>query len=178
MKRDITISECYYRNGISPLIKFIDIEPLKKIENEMRKVFLRLPDQCYDPDRGDVIKIHTPLPCLPLYIDVKKILENILQRKLYGSYWYSTLYHNTAFMASHYDRDACEISVSMNLYRDTEWDLHVLDYNEIDHAVNTPPGYGVIYDGINCAHWRDNYTGNEYAQIFLHYLTKPPKILL
>lgn len=177
MKNLTPIADCYFRNGLSPLVEFIDLKSLKVIEKEMRRVFTDVSGQEYDPQRGNVIKIHTPTPCLSLYLRVKKILENIFQKTLYGSYWYSTLYYHNSFMESHVDRKACEISVSMNLFQDSEWELHVLDYNNIDHAVKTPPGFGVIYDGINCAHWRDNFTGKEYAQLFLHYFSKPPKIL-
>lgn len=178
MKKINPITECYLSNGLSPLIEFIDIKSLKIIEKKMRSLFSNMSSQEYDDQRGDVIKIHNPPPCITLYTDVKKILENIFQRRLYGSYWYSTLYYNNSFMTSHVDRTACEISVSMNLYQDQEWDLHILDYNQIDHAVKTPPGHGIIYDGINCPHWRERYIGKEYAQLFLHYYSKPPKILL
>jgi len=32
------------------------------------------------------------------------------------------------------------------------------------------PGDGVIYKGTEIPHWRNEFTGDYYSQVFLHYV--------
>ncbi len=41
--------------------------------------------------------------------------------------------------------------------------------------VITKPGDAIIYKGIEVEHWREKFTGDFQAQVFLHYVRKEGK---
>ena len=64
----------------------------------------------------------------------------------------------------HKDRPSCAISTTLFLGGDS-WPI----YLEPNIKINLKVGDMLIYDGCELEHWRQKFTGNECAQVFLHY---------
>ena len=91
-------------------------------------------------------------------------------------------------MHRHKDRFSCEISTTMNLGGD-KWPIYIepnpkkgghsknKDGSQGEYKseytdgvkVELKPGDMLVYKGNICEHWRDQFTGQDCAQVFLHY---------
>jgi hypothetical protein len=103
--------------------------------------------------------------------DLRPTVEHCTGLRLFPTYSYGRIYKKGDALARHCDRAACEVSISLNLAQtpDEPWPLHV-QLGEHDVPVNLKPGDALLYRGIELPHWREPYTGQSVAQIFLHYV--------
>jgi hypothetical protein len=97
-------------------------------------------------------------------------IEEITNKKLLPTYSFWRMYTYGSYLKKHLDREACEISVTLNIMSDTDWPIYI-EENE----VNLKPGDGVIYLGCELTHERKKLIGDYQAQIFLHYVEKNGK---
>jgi len=103
---------------------------------------------------------------------IKPIIENITNLELYKTYNYFRIYTKNAYLNSHTDRDACEISVTLNLGGD-DWSIGIFDYDDNPHTILLTPGDALIYHGCDLVHWRPGkFNGNELVQVFIHFVDK------
>ena len=132
-----------------------------------------------------------------IHSGIRLKLESIIGRQLYNTYYYDRFYFAGQELSRHADRDACEISVSVNISTNIEqcwpfWiktpDTYSDDMSEIcemgeSRAVCLRPGDGLMYKGCERPHWRDplpsrhvgEYLIEEvddtyYHQVFFHYV--------
>ena len=119
-----------------------------------------------------------------LHTDIRFKLENILGRKLYNTYYYDRFYFPGQQLVKHTDRDACEISVTVNCStnlkgKDADWPIWVETPAGVAESAVLHPGDGMIYKGCERPHWRDpmpkpkqwfENTEYYYHQIFFHYV--------
>lgn len=126
----------------------------------------------YDPGRGFVRMTYKPPAAQNVFEQVHYFLERYLQTPLHPTYWFCTQYYNKSYMAAHTDRESCEVSVSMNISQDCEWQLCLRDKTGKIVRYKTDPGDGVLYAGTQVEHWRSPYKGQIYTQLFLHYVKK------
>ena len=132
-----------------------------------------------------------------IHSGIRLKLEEILGRKLYNTYYYDRFYFTGQELTPHADRDACEISVSVNIstnlkdcwpiwiktpdtYRDKS-KMEIIEYGE-NRSVCLNPGDGMIYKGCERPHWRDPLPSRYkrikffkkddtyYHQVFFHYV--------
>ena len=98
-------------------------------------------------------------------------IEQVTQRPLFPTYSYFRVYKAEDVLNRHVDRPACEFSVSLNLgYRaPAPWLLWVEGPLGARGAA-MEPGDAVVYRGLECPHWRESFTGEFVAQLFLHYV--------
>lgn len=108
---------------------------------------------------------------------IKNILESIIQEKLYPTYYYDRFYFKGQKLEKHTDREACEISVSLHISNNLDYDwpiwFHTPEKSNI--PVITSPGDAVLYKGIEIPHWRDPLKGDYksyYHQVFFHYVRR------
>tara|TARA_R100001510_G_scaffold7849_1_gene6091 strand:+ start:711 stop:1301 length:591 start_codon:yes stop_codon:yes gene_type:complete len=94
---------------------------------------------------------------------MKPLMEIETQTSLVETYSYARIYKNGDELKKHKDRPSCEISCTMNLGGD-EWPIFL----EGDKILLSP-GDMLIYRGCDVEHWREPFTGNNCAQVFLHY---------
>ena len=114
---------------------------------------------------------------------------NIMQKKtglkLVPTYSYTRLYRKGNILRRHKDRPSCEISTTLNLGGDN-WPIfidptgsnNVIDEYKNIHKPGAPkgvkvdlkPGDMLIYSGCELEHWREKFTGDFQAQVFLHYV--------
>ena len=126
---------------------------------------------------------------------IRKILEGIIHRNLYNTYYYDRFYFPGQKLDRHCDRPACEISVSVNVSTniETSWPIYIKtpdtytdeSKTKIEKEGNIIPvilenGDGLLYKGCERPHWRDPMPGSfsqlngmdnlYYHQIFFHYV--------
>jgi hypothetical protein len=99
-------------------------------------------------------------------------IEQITQQELIPTYSYARLYSNGDVLDRHTDRPACEVSVTIQLYRshDYSWPIHM---GSNSYELNV--GDAVIYPGEDIEHWRNECKGPQgyySGQVFLHYVRK------
>jgi hypothetical protein len=98
-------------------------------------------------------------------------IEQASGRRLFPTYSYLRVYHHGSELKQHKDRPACEISVSLCLGYQAEsvWPLFVEGPNGV-FAAALQPGDGLLYKGVECAHWREPFPGEWSSHVFLHYV--------
>ena len=85
--------------------------------------------------------------------------------KLSPTYAYCRVYLKGAVLTPHKDRPSCEYSVTLNLSQTHPWAIYMEK-----KAVLQKPGDGVLYKGCEIEHSRKEFEGDEYVQVFLHYV--------
>lgn len=127
----------------------------------------------YDPERGFVWQLYKS-PCLKdLATKFHPMMEKVTGEPLTQTYWYTTIYTNNSYMVRHTDRDACEISLSLNLKSDCNWTLNVQDLQGKEHRLNTKAGDGIYYLGREVLHDRELLVSKHqqiYIQSFFHWV--------
>ena len=86
-------------------------------------------------------------------------------KTLRPTYSYCRVYKNGATLAPHKDRPSCEYSVTLNLSQTDPWSIYMGR-----KALNLGPGDGCLYRGCDIEHSRKEFKGQEYVQVFLHYV--------
>lgn len=97
-------------------------------------------------------------------------MNDILKEPMLPTYAYARLYKNKEVLTPHLDRPSCEVSVTLHLGGDTDWDIWFTKPNKEIVSCNLKPGQAAIYLGMISRHWREAYKGNNYGQVFLHYV--------
>ncbi len=108
-----------------------------------------------------------------IHSGIRLKLEETLGRKLYNTYYYDRFYFPGQSLSKHADRDACEISVTVNVStnlegKDADWPIWIKTPDTYtDKSRNTVlvpganssvilhPGDGMVYKGCERPHWRD-----------------------
>lgn len=120
-------------------------------------------------------------PCTYGDIEMERLLGKLGPRmefltglRLYPTYSFARIYKHGDVLTPHRDRDACEISISLNLGQepDEPWPLWLRTHEGQAVPVMLRPGDALVYRGIELAHWREAYPGQRLAQVFLHYVDR------
>ena len=98
-----------------------------------------------------------------LLMKVMPIMKKETNLNLIPTYSYARVYEKGSILKRHKDRPSCEISTTLNLGGDP-WAIY-LEGTKVD----LEPGDMLVYSGCELEHWRDEFTGNICAQVFLHY---------
>lgn len=85
--------------------------------------------------------------------------------KLKPTYSYCRVYLSGAELKPHIDRPSCEYSVTLNLSQSHPWPIYMGK-----KAFTQKPGDGLLYKGREIEHSRKVFAGDEYVQVFLHYV--------
>lgn len=103
--------------------------------------------------------------------DIKPVIEAHTGLKLHPTYSYGRIYKKGDTLPPHRDREACQISISLNLGQEPEdpWTLYIGDQNA-PFAARLGPGDAFLYKGVELTHWREAYPGDRLFQVFLHYV--------
>jgi len=86
-------------------------------------------------------------------------------KRLRPTYTYCRVYLKGATLAEHKDRPSCEYSVTLNLSQSHPWIIYMGK-----KGITQRPGDGVLYKGCEIEHSRKEFKGDEYIQVFLHYV--------
>ena len=108
---------------------------------------------------------------------VKPVMEKHIGMKLSETYSYARIYKKGDVLARHIDRYSCEVSTTLNLGGD-EWPIYLDPTGKRGQAgvkIDLGPGDMLIYSGCDLEHWREEFTGKDCGQVFLHYNRKGSK---
>jgi hypothetical protein len=109
----------------------------------------------------------------PIFLELlcKKInvVSKLVGEPLLPTYSCARKYRKNSLLPIHIDRPSCEISLTVNLYNDKDWPINFIVGDNV-MIFNILPGDALIYLGTQLPHWRELYTGEEYAQVFFHYV--------
>jgi len=112
-----------------------------------------------------------------LHVIVKNRIQEETGLDLYMTYNFARVYFNGNVLDPHYDRPACEISVTMNIGGNADWSIYFLIDNE-EKEICLKPNEAIAYKGCDLLHWRYPFEcdENEYlCQCFFHNVIKNGK---
>ncbi len=96
------------------------------------------------------------------------LLEKEIDLKLVPTYSYWRYYTEGSILEKHYDRPACEVSVTACIKKEGNWPIIVSE-----EEFELEEGEAVLYGGCNEEHYRPGkFAGKQMAQVFLHYVDK------
>jgi Rps23 Pro-64 3,4-dihydroxylase Tpa1-like proline 4-hydroxylase len=107
---------------------------------------------------------------LEMLCDKVPTVSTIIGETVLPTYSYARVYKDGSVLERHRDRDACEISLTVHLDGDEDWPIYIEtpDGNEVELILK--PGDAMLYLGCVADHWRNQFLGKEYVQVFLHYV--------
>ena len=106
-----------------------------------------------------------------LLLNVQPKMEKLTGLKLNPTYSYARIYKKGDILKRHKDRFSCEISTTLNLGGDP-WPIYLDPTGKQGQAgvkVDLKQGDMLIYSGCDLEHWREEFTGKDCGQVFLHY---------
>jgi len=188
-------SEFFNQNGYLPLKSLIaDPENLKcEVPQErglikfLKNKIVHEPEDVQVP--GSVARYTVP-EYKELHYLIKKQVEYVLEMDLYPTYYYDRFYFVGQELKRHTDREACEISVTLQISTNATkpWDIGFLTPAGKEVYYSMKDGDAVIYKGNQIEHWRNplqsrynkfqklyrkifNLKDDTYHhQIFFHYV--------
>jgi hypothetical protein len=111
------------------------------------------------------------IPFVNLLCEKINQVSDLIGEKVLPTYAYSVIYENNSVLIKHKDRPACEISITVHLDGDEDWDLGIKKPNGEDVKLNLSIGDALLYLGCKAEHWREGpYKGKNYTQAMLHYV--------
>ena len=106
-----------------------------------------------------------------LLLKLQPIIEKNTHLKLIPNYTYARLYKNKDILERHKDRLECEVSGTLFLGGEP-WPIFLEPSGKEGQKgkqINLKEGDLLIYKGEKIEHWREAFTGQDCAQVFLHY---------
>jgi predicted 2-oxoglutarate/Fe(II)-dependent dioxygenase YbiX len=97
-------------------------------------------------------------------------VSKFLGEKVLPTYSYARVYKEGSDLKPHSDREACEISLTIHLDGDCDWPIYIKKPNGEEVSLNLKSGDAMMYLGCQAEHWREQFQGKEYVQVFLHYV--------
>ena len=111
------------------------------------------------------------LPFVKLLVKKLPQVSKLCGVDVLPTYSYAVIYKNNSELIRHTDRDACEISLTVNLQKDEDWPICVKTPSGNEVCTELNRGDAVMYLGCITEHWRPNsYKGQNFVQTFLHYV--------
>ena len=126
---------------------------------------LNLDDQCpKSPAMYDF------MPFVRLMVEKVPHVSELIGEPVLPTYTYARIYNNGEILHRHRDRPACEVSLTLNLRKTSNWNIGVQKPNGEEVSLNQNAGDAMLYLGCVADHWREPYLGNHHVQVFLHYV--------
>jgi len=151
---------------------FLELSKAKELYEAFKNEINNFPEKfSNDVQCPKSLAIYDYHPFVELLVGATPFIQEVVGEIVLPTYSYSRLYKNGDTLAPHTDRGACEISITLHLGSDgVEWPIYFTRPNGSVVAAKMKPGQAIIYLGCVSEHWRDTYEGNEYGQVFLHYV--------
>jgi PKHD-type hydroxylase len=96
---------------------------------------------------------------------LREMISGITEKRLKATYGYCRIYYKGCSLTEHTDRMSCEYSVTINIHQTHPWPIMFKDT-----PVMLNLGDGALYKGCEVPHSRPEFEGDEYIQVFLHYV--------
>ena len=130
-----------------------------------------------DPQAPNTYAHYADVVMETLLQKVKPVMEKHIGMKLSETYSYARIYKKGDVLTRHIDRYSCEVSTTLNLGGDP-WPIYLDPTGKRGQAgvkIDLGPGDMLIYSGCDLEHWREEFTGKDCGQVFLHYNRKGSK---
>lgn len=114
--------------------------------------------------------VYNHISFLELLCEKTPEVSSLLEETVLPTYSYARVYKEGSVLEKHTDRDACEISLTLHLDGDYPWPIWIETPQQEKKFVSLNPGDAMLYLGRIAPHWRDEYKGSYYSQVFLHYV--------
>ena len=110
-------------------------------------------------------------PFLELLCQKVNEVSKLIEEPVLPTYTYARMYKNGEILARHRDRPACEISLTVHIGGDANWDISIQKPSSEEVTLSLNNGDAMLYLGCTADHWRgEPFTGQNYSQVFLHYV--------
>ena len=123
-----------------------------------------------DPQALNSHSMYNFMPFVRLLVGKVPQVSELLGEEVLPTYTYARVYKDNSELLRHRDRPACEISLTLNLSKDTDWPIYFQRPDKSETCVELEPGDAVMYLGCQADHWRNKFEGQECVQLFLHYV--------
>ncbi|HTE16322.1 MAG TPA: SEC-C metal-binding domain-containing protein [Burkholderiales bacterium] len=114
--------------------------------------------------------IYNFLPFVRLMVEKVPLVSELCGEPVLPTYAYGRIYKHGEELKRHRDRDACEISWTLNLAQDADWPIFIQKPNGEAVGMNLQPGDAIMYLGCDADHWREQFAGQNFVQVFIHYV--------
>lgn len=163
------MNENLLRNNFLLMLNFIEKDRANWLADSFRKFAI---DQKLKEDSqvSGSQSHYNYIPFLKLLIEKIKQLNDTVGVNLLPTCTYSRVYKKGNILHPHLDRPSCEVSLTLNLSGTDPWPLYIRTPHGDRVQINLNPGDGIIYLGQKAEHWREEFQGEEYIQVFLHYV--------
>ena len=105
-----------------------------------------------------------------LLVQKTEHINEVIGERVLPTYCYARNYLHGGELKPHTDRPSCEVSVTLHLGGDTPWPFFIETSNKYVLQCDLKPGDAVLYLGMRGKHWRKPFTGEQYGQVFMHYV--------
>lgn len=158
-------------NNYLHIPNFISKEEANSLANELI-AYSKLPGNLMqsDPQAPNSLSKYNFLPFVKLLVRKIPDISKALQEDVLPTYTYTRIYSHGEVLERHRDRPACEISITLNLKKDSEWPIWFQKPNGEEISAQLNQGDAVMYLGEIADHWRNAHQGQEHVQLFLHYV--------
>jgi hypothetical protein len=149
--------------------EFIDIQKAKNLSKEFVEYCEKNNTQD-DPQIPNTPAKYNYISFLELLCEKTPEVSDIIGETVLPTYCYSRTYKTGDVLTKHTDRDACEISLTLHLDGDKDWEIYVQTPSGKEVPVKLRSGDALVYMGCDASHWRNEYEGSYYSQVFMHYV--------
>jgi hypothetical protein len=125
----------------------------------------------FDPQCPSSPAVYNFLPCIKLLVKKVPFVSELLEEDVLPTYTYGRIYSSGEVLKRHRDRDACEISITLNIQQSGEpWPIWIQKPNGEEVSLSLKSGDAMMYLGCEADHWREEFQGQSCVQVFLHYV--------
>jgi hypothetical protein len=158
-------------NNYLHIPNFITKEEANNLASELIQ-YSKLPGNTMtnDPQAPNSLAKYNYLPFVKFLVKKIPDVSKSLQEDVLPTYTYTRIYSHGEILSRHRDRPACEISITLNLKKDTDWPIWFQKPSGEEISLELNEGDAVMYFGEVSDHWRNAYQGQEHIQLFLHYV--------
>ncbi|AMO43056.1 ferrochelatase [Cyanophage S-RIM32] len=114
--------------------------------------------------------LYNYLPAVEMLTHQTNRVSELYGESLIPTYGYCRTYKKDGDLKRHTDRPSCDVSITLHLGGDQDWDIWIETPEKKPVSVLLQPGDAMLYLGCVATHWREPYEGEFYTQMFLHYV--------
>lgn len=194
-----TMNPFLLENNYVVLDNFIPAARASALYAQFRQDSIDYPDQFEsDPQCPKSLAMYNYRWFVELLVEQIPLVSQLAGELVLPTYSYARIYRHGEVLKKHRDRPACEISITLHLGSDasdasnasnasdannaggardashrpcgSDWPIHLTRPDGSSAAISLQPGQAVAYLGCQSRHWRDEFAGQHYGQVFLHYV--------
>lgn len=114
--------------------------------------------------------LYNYIPFTQVLVERTRDVGLLINEPVLPTYCYAREYKRGSKLGAHTDIPPCEVSLSVHLSGDHQWPLFFTGPSGNKIEVNLEVGDAIIYYGQAIEHGRDENPGDDYIQLFLHYV--------